>query len=277
VRLRSLTAADIPAVMQLKDAAGWNQTAADWLRFLHANPSGCFAADEDGNLVGTATSIIYERRVAWIGMLIVHQRWRGRGIGSALLERTMRYLDACGVPCMKLDATPQGRPLYEKFGFTVEYDIERHRLVRTPRPSRDLVTAPPLDHVVRLDRDVFGVDRATLLRSLAHDAPELVQVDADDSGVAGYTFGRRGSLADQLGPWVSTSAAGAERLLDGFLSRSTAARVFVDCVRPNPWALPLVRARGFEHSRRLTRMYCGANDHPGRPEHQGGTLGPEFG
>jgi len=277
VRLRSLTAADLPAVMQLKDAVGWNQTAADWLRFLDANPSGCFAADEDGTLVGTATSIIYERRVAWIGMLIVHQRWRGRGIGSALLERAMRYLDACGVPCMKLDATPQGRLLYEKFGFTVEYDIERHRLIRSSRPSPPAPAAPRLDSVLQLDRDVFGVDRAALLGSLARDAPELVQVESDPSGVVGYTLGRHGSLADQLGPWVATSAAGAERLLDGFLHRSTAGRVFVDCVSPNTWASPLVRSRGFEHSRLLTRMYCGANDHPGRPEQQGGCLGPEFG
>lgn len=277
MRLRPLTAADLPAVMQLKDALGWNQTAADWLRFLHANPSGCFAADEDGSLVGTATSIIYERRVAWIGMLIVHQRWRGRGIGSALLERTMRYLDACGVPCMKLDATPQGRLLYEKFGFAVEYDIERHRLVRTPQPSAPPAPAPRLDPVLQLDREVFGVDRAALLRSLARDAPELVQVELDPSGVAGYTLGRRGSLGDQLGPWVATSAASAERLLDGFLDRSTAARVFVDCARPNSWASPLVCSRGFERSRLLTRMYCGANDHPGRPELQGGCLGPEFG
>ena len=277
MRLRPLTAADLPAVMELKDAVGWNQTATDWLRFLSANPSGCFAAEEDGSLVGTATSIIYERRVAWIGMLIVHQRWRGRGIGSALLERTMRYLDACGVPCLKLDATSQGRPLYEKFGFTVEYDIERHRLVRTPRPSEPPAPAPPLDPVLPRDRDVFGVDRAALLRSLAREAPELVQVELDPSGIAGYAFGRRGSLGDQLGPWVATSAPVAERLLDRFLDRCSTPRVFVDCVRPNPWASPLLRSRGFEASRLLTRMYCGANDHPGRPEQQGGCLGPEFG
>jgi len=36
VRFRLMTAADIPQAMQLKDAAGWNQTRADWLRFLSA-------------------------------------------------------------------------------------------------------------------------------------------------------------------------------------------------------------------------------------------------
>ena len=33
---------------------------------------------------------------------------------------------------MKLDATPQGRVLYEKLGFVSEYDIERWMLKREP-------------------------------------------------------------------------------------------------------------------------------------------------
>src|ERR1700687_2743834 len=42
--LRIMTMADIPAGMRLKEIAGWNQTAADWKRFLEASPEGCFVA-----------------------------------------------------------------------------------------------------------------------------------------------------------------------------------------------------------------------------------------
>jgi hypothetical protein len=41
MRLRLMTVNDVPEAMQLKDAAGWNQTSADWARFLSANPEGC--------------------------------------------------------------------------------------------------------------------------------------------------------------------------------------------------------------------------------------------
>lgn len=73
--------------------------------------------------VGTSTSIVYEGRFAWIGMVIVDSRYRGQGIGTALLQRTVRCLDSRRVLCIKLDATPQGKPVYEKFGFASEYDI----------------------------------------------------------------------------------------------------------------------------------------------------------
>jgi hypothetical protein len=69
----------------------------------------------------------------------------------------------------------------------------------------------------------------------------------------------------------------AEELLERFLDRSERELVFVDCVKLNPWAIKLVRARGFEFSRPLTRMFRGRNGSPGSPERLCAILGPEFG
>ncbi|MGH9704572.1 MAG: GNAT family N-acetyltransferase, partial [Candidatus Acidiferrales bacterium] len=123
--IRLLNPQDIPHAMRLKDDAGWNQTALDWQRFLSANPGGCFAAEIDSRLIGTSATIIYGGKLAWIGMVVVDSAFRGQGIGTTLLNRAIDYLDSCKIPCMKLDATPQGRPLYEKFGFVAEYGLER--------------------------------------------------------------------------------------------------------------------------------------------------------
>ena len=71
MRLRTMTKADIPAGLRLKEIAGWNQTAADWKRFLEASPEGCFVAEEDGRVCGTATTISFENRFAWVGMVLV--------------------------------------------------------------------------------------------------------------------------------------------------------------------------------------------------------------
>jgi ribosomal protein S18 acetylase RimI-like enzyme len=103
-----MTAADIPQAMQLKDAAGWNQTCADWLRFLSANPEGCFVADIEGRILGTSASIVYEGKLAWIGMVIVDAQYREQGIGTTLLQYVIRYLDSRRIQCIKLDATPHG-------------------------------------------------------------------------------------------------------------------------------------------------------------------------
>ena len=65
----------------------------------------------DGRVVGTSTSIICEGRFAWIGMVIVDSQYRGQGIGTALLERVICFLDSRRGLCMKLDATPPGKPV----------------------------------------------------------------------------------------------------------------------------------------------------------------------
>src|SRR5215469_6355292 len=137
LRIRLITSADVPAGMRLKDLAGWNQTEHDWLRFLQSSPKGCFVAEWNGQVAGTVTTIVYENRFAWIGMVLVDPELRGKGIGTALLKHAIHYLDASGVPCLKLDATPQGRPIYQRLGFQVEYEIERRLLERKAGASID--------------------------------------------------------------------------------------------------------------------------------------------
>jgi len=277
VRFRLMTLGDIPAGMRLKDGAGWNQTAYDWERLLSASPDGCFVAECEGRVVGTSATIIYEERFAWIGMVIVDSHYRGQGIGTSLLERAIRQLDARAVPVIKLDATPQGKPLYEHLGFVTEYDVERWALTRAVAKPAVGTVLREIEDALPLDREVFGADRSALLRSIAAETPEFVLVARQEEAVNGYAFGRRGSRADQLGPWVARDEAAAATLLDEFLRRSVRQLVFIDCVRANPWAVPLAKARGFGFSRSLTRMFRGTNRFPGRPDLLGAILGPEFG
>ncbi len=277
VQLRFMTDKDIPAVMRLKEIAGWNQTIADWQRFLFATPEGCFVAEHQGRVIGTVTTIVYEDRFAWIAQLLVDPEHRGRGTGKKLLEQAIAYLDSRNLPCMKLDATPLGKPLYQKLGFLSEYEIERWVLERQIDEKAGQYQAVEIREVLRLDREIFGADRSELLRSLAEEAPEFTLVARRDAAIVGYTFGRRGALADQLGPWMAHSEDVAVELLDEFLRRSRRDLLFVDCMLNNPWPVPLVKARGFEFSRPLTRMFRGTNKYPGRPELFCASLGPEFG
>ena len=312
-RFRTMTPADIPAGMRLKEIAGWNQTREDWQRFLEADPEGCFVVEWNGQVAGTVATIVYEHRFAWIGMVLVDPQVRGKGIGTALLLRAIDHLDARKVPCMKLDATPQGKPIYTRLGFQIEYEIERHSLTREAfGDSPGLGVAPTfracpeqsegpasaglkagatnqtgtqtpaaaagnLEPLLEFDHQVFGADRSALLRSLASSAPDLVAIHRSGGAVEAFALGRPGSRADQLGPWVAANAAAARAVLDDFLLRSRRPVVFVDVLRDNVWAPALLAARGFQFSRSLTRMYRGENAHPGRPDLLGAILGPEFG
>jgi GNAT superfamily N-acetyltransferase len=285
VRLRTMTGVDIPAGLRLNKIVGWNQTEADWKRFLSASPEGCFVAECDGEVRGTVTTISFENRFAWLGMVLVDPGFRGQGIGTKLVERAIEYLERSKIPAIKLDATPQGKPLYENWGFVSEYEIERWTLRRSSaddikKPGQGHLDSLPHDllgPIAAADREAFGADRNFLLMSLHEDAPHLASAVGDVHMLEGYALGRQGCFADQLGPWMAVNQTSASRLLDAFLAHSSREIVIVDLLRANVFAGRLVRAAGFTCSRPLTRMYRGRNDHRGRPELLCAILGPEFG
>ncbi len=282
VKLRTMMESDIGSGMRLKELAGWNQTEADWKRFLRASPNGCFVAEVDEEVCGSAATIIYGGRFAWVGMVLVDPALRGRGIGTKLLERCVEHLDSVGVPCIKLDATPLGKPLYEKMGFVAEYELERWILKREAKDARVLgpvekMPAPLLDFVMKADGEAFGADRSATLRSVNEEEPRFTDGLWNAGGMEGYAFGRHGSFADHLGPWIAKDQATGERLLDRFLEQSVRENVIVDCTTANPFAKRLLQARGFTFARPLTRMFRGKNAFPGRPELVCSILGPEFG
>jgi GNAT superfamily N-acetyltransferase len=282
--LRTMTERDVPAGVRLNNLAGWNQTATDWHRFLKASPSGCFVADVDSRVCGTATTISYQDRFAWIGMVLVDPDYRRRGIGTQLLQKTLEYLDQRGIPTLKLDATPQGQPLYAKLGFVPEYQIERwilKRLRGTGTPAHNSCCVSLIESellpVLAMDRELFGADRSFLLRSLLDDAPDFAMCISKHGRLHAYAFGRRGFFGDHLGPWIADSRSGAENLLHEFMARSARETLVVDCLPSNPMAIEMVRACGFAQSRILTRMYRGPNTHPGKSAVICAIVGPEFG
>jgi GNAT superfamily N-acetyltransferase len=281
MQLRVMTTQDIPDGVRLNTVVGWNQTDADWSRFLTGSPNGCFVMEDDGKIVGTAATLSYETRFAWIGMVLVDPAYRNRGIGTTLLQRTLDHLGAAGIPTLKLDATPAGKPLYEKLGFVSEYEIDRWILRRTANQSTttngNALSSHDVASITQHDRQLFGADRAQLLRSINEKAPHLTQAICNGPELQGYTFGRSGLFADHLGPWMAQNEKAAKLLLDEFLQRSPRDTIIVDALKSNPIAGDLLRERGFSPARLLTRMYRGPNSFPGKPASLCAILGPEFG
>jgi GNAT superfamily N-acetyltransferase len=285
MHLRTMTDADIPAGMRLKEISGWNQTAQDWHRFLDASPNGYFVAEVDSKVVGTATTIRYEDKFAWIGMVLVDPEYRSRGIGTRLLEKAIAFLDEARIPTMKLDATPLGKPLYEKLGFVTEYEVERLVLKRDaedlspsrPNQTQGRISNAELDLVIAQDRELFGANRGDLLKSLHRDAPELTSAVWNGGKLRGYIFGRKGSFADHIGPLMATNRESCQSLLASFLQASTRENLIVDCLKTNTVAAELLGQHGFRYSRPLTRMYRGKNEFPGKAGELCAIVGPEFG
>ena len=74
--------------------------------------------------------------------------YRGRGVGGALLEAAMGAIRA-ELP-IRLDATPLGRPLYQRHGFEDEATLTRYALTAPPGPRHERGNPDQAAHAQRL-------------------------------------------------------------------------------------------------------------------------------
>ena len=171
---------DIPAGLSLCRAAGWNQLSRDWELFVNVSPEGCrVAIDDSGKVVGTVTTVRYEDRFSWIGMVLVDPDKRRQGIGINLLKESLRILQYENT--VKLDATPAGREVYLKLDFRDEYYLSRMQCTSISAKASNetsvrLVKEGDLPGIFEYDRKVFGAKRDKVLEWMWKGAPELAYV-----------------------------------------------------------------------------------------------------
>ena len=258
IEIRRLLEADIPSAMGLKEAAGWNQTEADWRRLLRLEPNGCFGAIKDGRLVGTTTTTKHGE-LAWIGMVLVEPQHRRQGIAATLLNVALDYLKD-QVDTIKLDATSLGQPVYEKFGFQVESTVERWSGTAwsTGRETQALLDREGVRDLLNLDRVAFNADRSRLIEALIDDAcvsPVLMR--AADGALSGYALARSGASRTYVGPVVANEPQMAETLLERMFSELAGRDVYVDLNKECSVDASFLSDRGFIKERGLVRMVKG--------------------
>lgn len=277
VRVAPLGADDLDAATALSTAVAWNQTRGDWARLLDLHPDGAFGAFVDGRLAATATIASYAPSAAWIGMVIVHPAFRGRRLGSAVMDAVLATDAASRADVVGLDATDLGTPLYERRGFVPVAPVDRWTgALRSPWGARDgdaggagaragspslasaaarphRVDGSAADELAAWDRARAGVDRGSLLRHLLGEAGVRAWRAERDGATVGYGVLRPGRTRAHLGPLVADDAGALGALLRAAAAWTGGAPVFVDAVRRDA-ARAAFEAAGLHVARRLTRM-----------------------
>ena len=190
--IRRLGIDDLGAAVGLSVGAGWNQTADDWQMLFRLAPDGCFSAEADDRIVGSAIGIDYGS-YGWIAMMLVEPAYRGRGVGGALLEAAMGAIRA-ELP-IRLDATPLGRPLYQRHGFEDEGTLTRYALTAPPGPNErgnphqaaraQRLTASDLKIAIEQDTET-GRTRGPLLEWAFERAPDYCHLVHVPDSIAQY-------------------------------------------------------------------------------------------
>lgn len=250
-QLRLLRSSDLDGAMELSRLAGWNQTVHDWQMLLRLEPQGCFAIELDNRIVATTTLLCYGTKLAWIGMVLTRPEYRRRGLARRLMEKALECAATRKVESIKLDATADGQPLYEKLGFKTEQIIERWFRDATSKIASGTKTAPSTTPLpLEIDTGAFGANRSILFQELATRNRPHASNDA-------FCFSRNGSRCNYLGPCVAKDPASARGVIEETLRASPQSSWYWDLLSTNKKALGLAAVLGFVPQRRLERMSIG--------------------
>jgi GNAT superfamily N-acetyltransferase len=254
--IESLGENDVSQALRLSTAAGWNQIEGDWVRLIRLWPDSCFAMRDADRLIGTGTLAHYGT-LGWIGMILVDEPERGRGLGSAMMGHLLRHADARPLTSVGLDATELGRPIYQKLGFEDQREIVRWAgPAHAARASTRSATPNDRPAIARLDRAAAGVDRSPLLRTISAEAGAQMRVVERRGEIVAFGLSRRGRTAAHIGPVIALSVEDAEAIVADLrcdAAESRAAQVFIDVPAESELSTRLPRA-GFAVQRRLMRM-----------------------
>lgn len=261
VSIQILAKADLEDAARILSSAF--QRPGNWLNDLHLlhrlQPDGYFGAYVDGVLAGIVGSIIYPS-FAYVGMMGVHQEFQRRGLGLALMQHLLRWLEVGNVTLVLLDASKAGQPLYEKLGFVAidkVYTLQRKAGQSSYHypPEIQPLLLDDLDVISSTDKNIFGTDRSRVLRALLEIYPNRAFGLRDDHRqINGYLIAQE----RRIGPWVMRDANAAESILRAALCLPFTDMITVAVPGMNSEAIALLKSNGFEIVRTNCHMGLGS-------------------
>lgn len=249
---------DLAGIMALVAAVKWPHRAADiaaamtnattWVAEAKAEDR---AGAQRGTVAGVAMSWIFDEATARIGLIIVSPDMQGRGLGRGL---TARALQDSGTRAVKLLATADGQPLYEKLGFGIVGSSTQHQGIY--QPGDETLPGDTGDAAVRpaskadepallaLDRRALGGARSAVLAQLFSEGKTHVLIQGES--IQGYAVVRDFGRGRVVGPIVAPDEASAIALFEDALAKLATEPGFirVDLPQPAPAFSKHLAARG---------------------------------
>ncbi|UUN27972.1 GNAT family N-acetyltransferase [Streptomyces sp. FIT100] len=227
--IRRLTTSDLTSCADLSEDRGWPREEHKWGLLLAAGAG--YGIDDPSGKGLTAACIVTsygpgpgpaaDSGLAAIGMVLVAERHSRQGVGRRLMTHV---LAEHGPIPLTLHATPYGQPLYEELGFTA---VGRAEMVSghfraagpaaeppigaaagiTTRPA----TADDLPAILRLDTEVFGLDRTHMITRLPAFADQL-RVAESNGVLTGYAAAWPNMATHVIGPLIARDTETAKAL-----------------------------------------------------------------
>jgi predicted GNAT family N-acyltransferase len=212
---------DIFGLIELSTSVGWDYDKNEVSTIMS---SGRIYGhkNEKGEIVSSAAIIDYGSKLASIGMVIVRQDYRGMGLGRKATEKCLESIPSCTTAM--LIATEEGKPMYEKMGFSSVDSIQK-LICESYEPSDTNYTSiniksyneEDLTHLIQLDEEAFGDNRRVFLMNRIKQSRVALVVKNSVGKVIGYGLSISGPVNLILGPIVAPDSETAFALVDALV------------------------------------------------------------
>lgn len=212
--------ADFAEIDTLRESIGWPTGTWFFDPVLRCGGVLPLVRDSSGRLAGMGLGVAFGTG-GFIGNMVVHPEYRRQGLGAAIFEFLLGWFEAKGVEAVQLEATPDGQPLYERYGFSETWESMSGLCMSVPGPDPGAevhgVQENEWAEVAALVERAYGEPRVPLLKALAHLPDTLEAAVLREQGRVTAFAVRRPA---RIGPFVAESDASAERLARVLLNRA---------------------------------------------------------
>lgn len=258
--LRPLAANEMGWVMEQAAAEGWNPGLHDGVSFHLADPGGFFVAEQGSTRLGCISAVRYGSGFGFLGLFIVREPYRGQGVGLALWEKGMQWLEGRSVG---LDGVPAQQGSYARRGFAQAWRNQRFEGSARPAPQPVHRAVVPLGNVpfeaLRVDDlRIFPGPRTAFLRGWMSQPGTAGRAWVVKDKLLGWGLARPCRDGYKIAPLVADTpeiALGLAQALCAALPMG--AHVSLDVPLHHGAAVEVARSLGMQPRFETARMYRG--------------------
>ncbi|MFJ8513505.1 GNAT family N-acetyltransferase [Lysinibacillus xylanilyticus] len=259
---------DIPGLIDLSDSVGWDYDESE-IKTVMMSGKIFGHKNAEGKIVSSAAIITYDTNLASIGMVIVHENYRGLGLGKLATQKCIESVSEH--TAILLVATKDGEPLYKKMGFTTvdyvhkyltENYIGAHNFASNEYIIEDF-NENDFTEIVSLDTAAFGGNRSNFLRNRIKQSKHCVVVRDQHANIIGFGLSILGPINVILGPIIAPDSKTASLIINT-LAKNHHGKLRIDVPSGHAKFIKWVEQSGFTEANRPPIMILHAEKMPTR-------------
>lgn len=268
LQLVLFNANDIPGLIDLSDSVGWDYDEYE-IRTVMISGKIFGHKNAEGKIVSSAAILTYDTNLASIGMVIVHENYRGLGLGKLVTQKCIESVSQH--TAIMLVATKDGEPLYKKIGFTTVDYVHKyladnysgaHNLASNEFTIED-VHARDFAEIVRLDAAAFGDKRSKFLQNRIRQAKCCIVVRDHQTNIIGFGLSIQGPMNLILGPIIAPDSITASLIINT-LAKDHHGKLRMDVPSGHAEMRKWLEQNGFKEVNRPPVMILHAEEMPTR-------------